>query len=80
MRVRSRQSVVVGAALAALLVTGCTSRERHRSGQVEHVARPSPEMQDVLDKLAELGPKPLETLTPAEALRQPTPTDATWGE
>ena len=33
-------------------------------------------MQAVLDKLAELGPRPIETLTPAEALRQPTPTDA----
>jgi len=76
MRTRIGQSVVVGAALAALLGTGCTSRERHRGGQAEYVARPSPEMQDVLDKLAALGGKPLETLTPAEALRQPTPTDA----
>jgi len=33
-------------------------------------------MQKVLDTLAELGPKPIETLSPEEARRQPTPTDA----
>jgi len=34
------------------------------------------QMQAVLDELAALGGKPIETLTPAEARRQPTPTDA----
>lgn len=34
------------------------------------------EMQLVLDALESLGGKPLETLTPAEARQQPTPTDA----
>ena len=34
------------------------------------------DMQSVLDTLASLGGKPLETLEPAEARRQPTPTDA----
>jgi acetyl esterase/lipase len=33
-------------------------------------------MQAVLDQHAQLGPKPIETLTPAEARRQPTPSDA----
>jgi acetyl esterase/lipase len=33
-------------------------------------------MQAVLDQLAALGGKPIETLTPAEARQQPTPTDA----
>lgn len=33
-------------------------------------------MQAVLDQLAALGGKPIETLTPAEARKQPTPTDA----
>src|SRR5688572_3156289 len=32
--------------------------------------------QAVLDQLTALGPKPLETLTPAEARQQPTPKDA----
>lgn len=35
-----------------------------------------PEMQTVLDALASLGGKPIEELTPEEARRQPTPTDA----
>ena len=39
-------------------------------------AAPEANMQAVLDQLAKLGPKPLETLTPAEARRQPTPKDA----
>ena len=34
------------------------------------------DMQAVLDELASLGGKPIETLTPAEARKQPTPTDA----
>lgn len=34
------------------------------------------DMQAVLDELASLGGKPIETLTPEEARKQPTPTDA----
>ena len=33
-------------------------------------------MQKVLDELASLGGKPIETLSPEEARQQPTPTDA----
>ena len=36
----------------------------------------SPQMQQVLDQLRELGGKPIATLTPAEARQQPTPADA----
>ena len=39
-------------------------------------AKPDIMMQKVLDTLAGLGGKPIETLTPEEARRQPTPTDA----
>jgi acetyl esterase/lipase len=39
-------------------------------------ATAEPAMQAVLDQHAQLGPKPIETLTPAEARRQPTPSDA----
>lgn len=39
-------------------------------------ARPDPEMQAVLDQLAELGGKPIATLTAKEARKQPTPADA----
>ena len=39
-------------------------------------AKPDGTMQKVLDELASLNPKPIETLSPAEARQQPTPTDA----
>ncbi|MFC7380063.1 alpha/beta hydrolase [Brevundimonas sp. GCM10030266] len=39
-------------------------------------AKPDMLMQKVLDAHADLGPKPIETLSPEEARRQPTPTDA----
>jgi acetyl esterase/lipase len=39
-------------------------------------AAPDAEMQAVLDQLTALGGKPIETLTPNEARKQPTPTDA----
>ena len=38
-------------------------------------AKADSQMQKVLDKQAELGAKPIETLSPEEARRQPTPTD-----
>jgi acetyl esterase len=40
------------------------------------MAQPDAQMKNVLDQLQALGPKPLSTLTPAEARRQPTPADA----
>ena len=42
----------------------------------QDMATPAPEMQSVLDKLAELGAKPLHTLTVDQARAQPTPADA----
>ena len=38
--------------------------------------KPDAQMQPVLDKLATLGGKPIETLTAAEARKQPSPADA----
>ena len=38
--------------------------------------KPAADMQKVLDKLASLGGKPIETLKPVEARMQPTPADA----
>ena len=38
--------------------------------------KPTAPMQSVLDQLAALGPKPIETLTPQQARQQPTPKDA----
>ena len=40
------------------------------------MAAPDSQMQAVLDELAALNGKPIETLTPEEARKQPTPTDA----
>ena len=39
-------------------------------------AQADPQMQAVLDQLATMGGKPIETLTPDEARKQPTPADA----
>jgi acetyl esterase/lipase len=41
-----------------------------------HMAKPSPQMGAVLDTLAGLGGKPIETLSAPEARKQPTPADA----
>ena len=39
-------------------------------------AAPDPQMKAVLDELATLGGKPVETLSPVEARKQPSPADA----
>ncbi|MEZ0602509.1 alpha/beta hydrolase [Paraburkholderia sp. IW21] len=44
--------------------------------QMSAPAQAEPHMQKVLDALASLGGKPIETLTPEEARKQPTPADA----
>ena len=43
---------------------------------VAEPAQPNPQMKAVLDKLGTLGGKPIETLTPEEARKQPSPADA----
>lgn len=43
---------------------------------VPAMAQPNGQMQGVLDQLASLNPKPIPTLTAAEARKQPTPADA----
>ena len=58
--------------LGGFMTTGCTDREHH-------VASPptaDADMQKVLDALAGLEPKPIESLTPTEARQQPSPADA----
>jgi acetyl esterase/lipase len=44
--------------------------------QTTEAGKADADMQAVLDKLASLGGKPIETLSPQEARKQPTPTDA----
>jgi acetyl esterase/lipase len=63
---------------ASIILNGC---DRHtdsmaQKGSIASVKRAEPQMQAVLDKLASLRPKPLETLSPEEARHQPTIADA----
>ena len=44
--------------------------------QTTEAGKPDADMQAVLDKLASLGGKPIETLSPVDARKQPSPADA----
>ncbi|MGG7603153.1 alpha/beta hydrolase [Massilia sp. BKSP1R2A-1] len=46
------------------------------TAQAQQPPKADADMQKVLDALSSLNPKPLDTLTPAEARKQPTPADA----
>ena len=86
----SQKHLYRAVAPALLLVAACTAKDganpsadttmRMDSGMMTQapaaMATPDAQMQAVLDQLASLGGKPIETLTPAEARRQPTPADA----
>lgn len=71
---------------AAIATTGLVTPALAADGVANHSAAPmtktgtkykaDADMQSVLDTLAGLGGKPIETLEPAEARKQPTPTDA----
>ena len=67
-------------AAAAFPLAAMAQSEPMAAGSTEAAAQEqaaaAPEMQSVLDKLAELGAKPLHTLTVDEARAQPTPADA----
>jgi acetyl esterase/lipase len=65
-----------GADSAAGTVVSADSAATAATPAATGAAAAEPEMQGVLDQLAALGGKPIETLTPAEARQQPTPTDA----
>jgi acetyl esterase len=74
-------TAVLGA--AAVLLAGCAGNSMTMmsaapmgAAAAQAPAPAEPAMQAVLDALAKLGPKPIETLAPAEARRQPTPADA----
>jgi acetyl esterase len=63
------------ALLVTSLLAGCIA-----GAAIAHAAdkpnKPDPDMQAVLDALASLNGKPVETLSPQEARKQPTPADA----
>lgn len=67
-----KKSVKMAIACAALV---CTSGA-FASAEMMMAAKPSPAMQAVLTKLAMLGGKPIETLTPQQARLQPSAADA----
>ena len=71
------------AANSAILLAGmAASLSVHSAGPADAVAKTGTkysahaDMQAVLDELAALNGKPIESLTPTEARKQPTPTDA----
>jgi acetyl esterase/lipase len=53
-----------------------TTAERSTESTKDVMSKADKDMKEVLDELAALGGKPLETLTPAEARKQPTLADA----
>ena len=54
------------------MTTSCTDRDHH----IAQLPTADADMQKVLDALAGLNPKPIESLTPAQARLQPSPADA----
>ncbi len=65
-----------GSAMAKMDSTGNTMAMDSAAAGNAAPAQPDAQSQNVLTTLAGLGGKPIETLTPAEARKQPTPTDA----
>lgn len=68
-----RQSVQTRTAEGVVDIDTTTANRASTAGQPPTASAP---MQAVLDELAALGGKAIETLTPAEARQQPTPADA----
>ena len=82
-----RLSSLSAALAAAAVVAGCSSGGekptskaeqdmKKEAGYMKPAEKPNAQMQAVLDELAMLKPKPIETLTPEEARKQPSATDA----
>ena len=70
-------SVATGAALLPDVASAADMPAASTAQQKTGTApKADADMQAVLDELAQLGGKPIETLTPAEARKQPTPSDA----
>ena len=71
-------SMIVGIALVSFgLTPSVTAKEKYVIDPVTGTKyKPEPEMKERLLALTELGEKPIQTLTPTEARRQPTMADA----
>lgn len=71
-----RLAATASVALSTLLSGIAFSAETPATTNTGTHFRADSDMQAVLDQLASMGGKPIETLTPDEARRQPTPADA----
>lgn len=78
-----RATLLAGTTIGLLAVTGAwhpapaqVAATNPTPAAAAEAPRPAPDMAAVLQTLTALGAKPIETLTPAEARRQPTPADA----
>ncbi len=79
------RSIIPALFLATTSLIGCTSKDQVKAtdtaasatkASIPPMAAPNAPMKEVLDELGTLGGKPIETLSAAEARKQPTPTDA----
>lgn len=77
--------LLTAASAFALSVAACSPKKVETADPATNLSpaaasaeagKPSADMQKVLDKLASLGGKPIETLSELDARRQPTPADA----
>lgn len=72
----ARLALATSVALSTLLAAPAFSADDSAMAKTGTNFKADPDMQAVLDQLASMGGKPIETLTPAEARKQPTPADA----
>jgi acetyl esterase len=73
-------TVIISTAISAesnatAAASGATPPAGTATPPADPLAKADPDMKQVLDAQASLQPKPIETLTPAEARKQPTPAD-----
>ena len=73
---RLRHAAALVAVGVATALGACDDGDDPTGLDTTRVPRPDSQMQAVLEQLARLAPRPLETLTPAEARRQPSFADA----
>nr|WP_111298472.1 alpha/beta hydrolase [Paracoccus saliphilus] len=76
MRKSTKACITLGAVAASALLPLQLSAQEATGDDTAQMAAPTQEMQAVLDKLTELGAKPIGTLSVEETRAQPTPADA----
>ena len=76
MRTLTTAGYMLGAVAASALLPLQLSAQEAPADETAEMATPSEDMQAVLNKLTELGAKPIGTLSVEETRAQPTPADA----